>query len=361
MQREGSAAADDEETVWAADTEEAFREALLMYPPPLPGKGKIKIQGDDGKMYGRNELIAYYIFNKTGKVRTRKQVSSHIQVLARKQQREGHPVKGQSSSEIVTQAVYGEFEQASAPPQAGPGSFGKAPSLAPFGFGAAASQPAGTPLRRIVLTSLYGYLRVEMAESRHDFVVLEQPDAFESPHIETVDVVQVCDKLPGVRELLRLHPHLPFHLVKCWVDLSYDNTQIHRPFFGTTATYMADEAVRLERSTSVFSLGKQVIEKVQVATGTPENGGFVYSFVDAPMCQDMVNFIQKVRALESPELANKVLENLGIVEVLRDEITQEVVGCTAFMFETSLRGYGAQCNVYRLYETVSESERRFTA
>jgi len=62
--------------VWPDDVEVAFWEALRLIPKL--GRRKVLVHG---KPCGRNELIADYIERKTGKMRSRKQVSSHIQVL----------------------------------------------------------------------------------------------------------------------------------------------------------------------------------------------------------------------------------------------------------------------------------------
>ncbi|KAI9286781.1 TEA/ATTS domain family-domain-containing protein [Umbelopsis sp. AD052] len=66
----------EKEEVWPQDVEAAFVEALEAIPKL--GRRKILV---NGKPCGRNELISDYIFRKTNKIRTRKQVSSHIQVL----------------------------------------------------------------------------------------------------------------------------------------------------------------------------------------------------------------------------------------------------------------------------------------
>ncbi|KAI8066183.1 TEA/ATTS domain family-domain-containing protein [Thamnidium elegans] len=76
---------DKEEQVWPPDVESAFIEALESIPKL--GRRKILV---NGKPCGRNELISDFIFRKTCKIRTRKQVSSHIQVLKNTRKGDSH-------------------------------------------------------------------------------------------------------------------------------------------------------------------------------------------------------------------------------------------------------------------------------
>uniref|UniRef100_A0A914CLE1 TEA domain-containing protein n=1 Tax=Acrobeloides nanus TaxID=290746 RepID=A0A914CLE1_9BILA len=64
-----------EDDIWSTEVEEAFQEALTMFPT------KRRIRLSDGKCYGRNYLISQHIRKKCGKLRTAYQIASHLQVL----------------------------------------------------------------------------------------------------------------------------------------------------------------------------------------------------------------------------------------------------------------------------------------
>ncbi|XP_024623961.1 transcriptional enhancer factor TEF-4 isoform X4 [Neophocaena asiaeorientalis asiaeorientalis] len=355
----------DAEGVWSPDIEQSFQEALAIYPPC--GRRKI-ILSDEGKMYGRNELIARYIKLRTGKTRTRKQVSSHIQVLARRKSREiQSKLKALNVDQVSkdkafqTMATMSSAQLISAPSlQAKLGPAGpQTPELFQFwsgGSGPPWNVPDVKPFSQTPFslsltppsTDLPGYeppqalsppalpppapsppawqaralgtARLQLVEfsafveppdaadsyQRHLFVHISQhcpsPGA---PPLESVDVRQIYDKFPekkgGLRELYDRGPPHAFFLVKFWT------------------------------------------ERAQL-----EDGRFVYRLLRSPMCEYLVNFLHKLRQLPERYMMNSVLENFTILQVVTNRDTQELLLCTAYVFEVSTSERGAQHHIYRL-------------
>ncbi|XP_060894024.1 transcriptional enhancer factor TEF-1 isoform X6 [Labrus bergylta] len=395
----------DAEGVWSPDIEQSFQEALAIYPPC--GRRKI-ILSDEGKMYGRNELIARYIKLRTGKTRTRKQVSSHIQVLARKKVREiqaaikvtsmDQAVKDKalqsmasmSSAQIVSAtAIHNKLGLPGIPRPAFPGAGlwqgmlsagqpGSSQDIKPFTQQAYPIQPAVTTaissyeptaaptapawqgrsigtskLRLVEFSAFLEQQRDPDSYNKHLFVHIGQTNhSYSDALLESVDIRQIYDKFPekkgGLKELYGKGPQNSFFLIKFWADLNCNVQDDSGSFYGVTSQYESSENMTITCSTKVCSFGKQVVEKVETEYARFENGRFVYRISRSPMCEYMINFIHKLKHLPEKYMMNSVLENFTILLVVTNRDTQETLLCMACVFEVSNSEHGAQHHIYRL-------------
>ncbi|CAH1964810.1 unnamed protein product [Acanthoscelides obtectus] len=350
-------AAADAEGVWSPDIEQSFQEALAIYPPC--GRRKI-ILSDEGKMYGRNELIARYIKLRTGKTRTRKQVSSHIQVLARRKLRE---IQAKLKVQFWQPGLQPGTSQDVKPFAQSPYPTGKpatAVSAGEVGPLQAAPPPvwegraiATHKLRLVEFSAFMESQNREEAYQKHLFVHIGGPAlSYTDPLLEAVDVRQIYDKFPekkgGLKELYDKGPQNAFFLVKFWADLNSNIQDEQGAFYGVTSSYESNENMTITCSTKVCSFGKQVVEKVETEYARYENGRFVYRIHRSPMCEYMINFIHKLKHLPEKYMMNSVLENFTILQVVSNRDTQETLLCTAYVFEVSTSEHGAQHHIYRL-------------
>nr|XP_011743759.1 transcriptional enhancer factor TEF-3 isoform X2 [Macaca nemestrina] len=394
----------DAEGVWSPDIEQSFQEALAIYPPC--GRRKI-ILSDEGKMYGRNELIARYIKLRTGKTRTRKQVSSHIQVLARRKAREIQAklkdqaakdkalqsMAAMSSAQIISATAFHSsmalargpsrpavsgFWQGALPGQAGTShdvkpfsqqTYAVQPPLplpgfeSPAGPAPSPSAPPAPPWQgRSVASSKLWMLEfsafLEQQQdpdtyNKHLFVHIGQSSpSYSDPYLEAVDIRQIYDKFPekkgGLKELFERGPSNAFFLVKFWADLNTNIEDEGSSFYGVSSQYESPENMIITCSTKVCSFGKQVVEKVETEYARYENGHYSYRIHRSPLCEYMINFIHKLKHLPEKYMMNSVLENFTILQVVTNRDTQETLLCIAYVFEVSASEHGAQHHIYRL-------------
>uniref|UniRef100_A0A3B4YJP8 TEA domain family member 1b n=1 Tax=Seriola lalandi dorsalis TaxID=1841481 RepID=A0A3B4YJP8_SERLL len=372
----------DAEGVWSPDIEQSFQEALAIYPPC--GRRKI-ILSDEGKMYGRNELIARYIKLRTGKTRTRKQDQAvkdkALQSMA-----------SMSSAQIVSAtAIHNKLGLPGIPRPAFPGAGlwqgmisagqpGSSQDIKPFTQQAYPTQPTVTTaistyeptaapaptapawqgrsigtskLRLVEFSAFLEQQRDPDSYNKHLFVHIGQTNhSYSDALLESVDIRQIYDKFPekkgGLKELYGKGPQNSFFLIKFWADLNCNIQDDTGSFYGVTSQYESSENMTITCSTKVCSFGKQVVEKVETEYARFENGRFVYRISRSPMCEYMINFIHKLKHLPEKYMMNSVLENFTILLVVTNRDTQETLLCMACVFEVSNSEHGAQHHIYRL-------------
>uniref|UniRef100_A0A8B9Q0A8 TEA domain transcription factor 1 n=1 Tax=Apteryx owenii TaxID=8824 RepID=A0A8B9Q0A8_APTOW len=336
----------DAEGVWSPDIEQSFQEALAIYPPC--GRRKI-ILSDEGKMYGRNELIARYIKLRTGKTRTRKQVSSHIQVLARRKSRDFHSklkdqtakdkalqhMAAMSSAQIVSAtAIHNKLGLPGIPRPTFPGAPGFWPGMIQTG------QPGSSqdvkpfvqqayPIQPSVTAPISGF---EPTSAPAPSVPAWQGRSIGTTKLRLVEFSAFLEQQRDPES----------------ADLNCNIQDDTGAFYGVTSQYESSENMTITCSTKVCSFGKQVVEKVETEYARFENGRFVYRINRSPMCEYMINFIHKLKHLPEKYMMNSVLENFTILLVVTNRDTQETLLCMACVFEVSNSEHGAQHHIYRL-------------
>uniref|UniRef100_A0AAQ5ZSC9 TEA domain-containing protein n=1 Tax=Amphiprion ocellaris TaxID=80972 RepID=A0AAQ5ZSC9_AMPOC len=348
----------DAEGVWSPDIEQSFQEALAIYPPC--GRRKI-ILSDEGKMYGRNELIARYIKLRTGKTRTRKQVSSHIQVLARRKARE---IQVKLKVRYVSQLLSAFLSSLNVSYEVKCCSCLMYVEILGYESTAGLSMSPGAPpwqgrsiasskLRMLEFSAFLEQPQDPETFNKHLFVHIGQSNpSYSDPYLESVDIRQIYDKFPekkgGLKELFDKGPHNAFFLVKFWADLSVNLQDDSSFFYGVSSQYESSENMIITSSTKVCSFGKQVVEKVETEYARFENGRYVFRIHRSPLCEYMINFIHKLKHLPEKYMMNSVLENFTILQVVTNRDTLETLLCIAYVFEVSTSEHGAQHHIYRL-------------
>lgn len=169
-----------------------------------------------------------------------------------------------------------------------------------------------------------------MQRGVHNFLNLNGSYHFADPSMEVIDIMQIHDKFPHLAEMYRAGPQEAFFLAKFWVNMAYDtaalpgHVQEHQhgtrpdpamPFFGMSMRYESLESMPVEVSTAAISLGKQVMEKVQITEPQLDSGRYIYEIDREPLCQYVINFIQRLRQLDNIEYMNSVLENFFMTQV----------------------------------------------
>ncbi|GAB5591439.1 hypothetical protein Unana1_06339 [Umbelopsis nana] len=348
----------EKEEVWPQDVEAAFVEALEAIPKL--GRRKILV---NGKPCGRNELISDYIFRKTNKVRTRKQVSSHIQVLKNTR-------KGDSNfMRLLTDSV--EIEDDFTPTSenatgylssesftSDDSSIDSSPSpndyVFEFMYGEPNPHQSAVPMFDLK-GQMFERINHQMGNMKQDSMLLDNSikQQYKVPYNGYVStpmnssisslglpndlissfVMANADKCPQVEALQKSQPNITL-LAKMKLDL---NLNISDFVFNNTSVLESRERRTVECTTTIYSFGNIVLEAKETQQALWVNEGkYMYSFEYVNQFFDA--FMKGIRTLHSWDEVDIAISNLCIVQTFEnfDSTTEDCSKATTPNLESAL-------------------------
>ncbi|CAF3322381.1 unnamed protein product [Rotaria socialis] len=177
---------------------------------------------------------------------------------------------------------------------------------------------------------------------------------------ETISIDQIYDKFPhydGLKDLFERNPYGPFFLIKFWADVPMSSSMtnpmsIRDESFFTSFTYASCANRPIHISTRLCSFGKKVLEKVDTSEHPQRDqyDQYFHRFDRSPLCDYMVQFVQKLRSLPNACMMNSVLENFTVLQVIKClDNSEQLLLCLAFVFEIAMFDAGGpQYQVYKL-------------
>ncbi|TMS19090.1 Transcriptional enhancer factor TEF-5, partial [Larimichthys crocea] len=342
-------------------------EALLAEPRHAP---------EEAFSQGRNELIARYIKLRTGKTRTRKQVSSHLQVLARRKSREiQSKLKDQASKDKALQNMAALSSAQIVSPSMIKNHL---PPLPPAPYQPARFWPAipgqPGPSQELVLDLNPGRTP-GFGRTSHAIKPFAQPpypslsgpvpqsipsyEPLAPPPAPTATAVPVWQDRTIASSKLRMLEYSAFMEVQRDPDNYSKHLFVH---IGQTNPSYSDpllEAVDIRQIYDKFPEKKGGLKELYEKG--PQNAFFLVKFwadLNSSGMQDgpgsfygvssQYSSLENMTITVSTKVCSFGKQVVEKVEVVTNRDTQETLLCIAFVFEVSTSEHGAQYHVYRL-------------